>query len=260
MYLARISSETYEFADQATKRLVAKLLEGFSLPAALSRDNPGDLLAAYPGRVLLLVSGSARLESDGRTLCHYDDGDLVGVAEVMGMLKGRLVADSLIDFQPIEWDALWAHVQSSSERQALWSRWLVGESVRSLLALGQCQQEEHRPAFGVRHFAEGEMMIRQGSEPDEVYAILQGSAEVLHNGTRVGEVLAQEIFGAMAFLTGQPRSADVIAREACSVMVVPGADFQQLLQSHPHIGMNLLRSMARQVAAMNRQVHDLLHN
>lgn len=259
MYLADRTSEPFAQADARCKALVHKIMQGFDLPVqALSRDNPGDLQTAYRGKIFYVVSGVVRLESHGKSICLFDDGDLVGLPGVMGLLQSRLVADSLIEFHAIDPQALMAHVQANADRLAAWSEWLLADASRVYLALGQFQTWSSRPPFGMRHFAAGEVMIQQGSEPDEVYAILQGAADVFLNGTPVGEVLTNEIFGAMAFLTGSRRSADVVAREACTVLVVPGEEFQMLLQSHPHIGMNLLRNMARQVSAMNQQVHDLL--
>lgn len=259
MYVADTSSDLLGGIDTLCKSLVVDLMRAIKLPSEpLSRDNPGDLVSAYKGKLFLITSGVVRFESQGRTICHFDDGDLVGLPLWLGQLQGRLIADSLIEFHLIDAQQLMDVVQKSADWQSVWTRWLVADASRTFLALSLTQPAQSRPPFGLRHVAPGEMMISQGSEPDEVFAIIEGSADVFHNGTKVGEVTANEIFGAMAFLTSSPRSADVVAREACTVMVVPGDDFHSLLRSHPHICMNLLHSMARQVSAMNQQVHDLL--
>ncbi|MDI7110958.1 cAMP-binding protein, partial [Pseudomonas aeruginosa] len=73
------------------------------------------------------------------------------------------------------------------------------------------KQPEVRPATGFRHFAAGEALIRQGDDADHVFIIIEGHAEALVDGQKVGDVQKDEIFGAMAVFTREKRSATVVA-------------------------------------------------
>ncbi|RLU00009.1 MAG: Crp/Fnr family transcriptional regulator [Ketobacter sp.] len=71
---------------------------------------------------------------------------------------------------------------------------------------------------------------------------------------KVGEVLEDEIFGAMSLLTHSPRTASVVADCRCLVMVVPRHQFETMIKTHPRICMSLMENMARQIVALNQQI------
>src|SRR5690625_7337213 len=78
------------------------------------------------------------------------------------------------------------------------------------------------------HFSAGETIIAQGAEADRVFTLLEGKAEALRDGVKVGEVHADEIFGALAVFTRQRRMASVVAISDCTVLAVPKDEFIDL--------------------------------
>jgi serine/threonine protein kinase len=94
----------------------------------------------------------------------------------------------------------------------------------------------------VVRYESGAKIIRTGEPGDAMYAILSGDAEA-RVPDRKGEVKfirrlsAGDVFGEMALLTGEPRSADVIVPDGCTCecMVLNATEIETFLRAHPSI-------------------------
>jgi hypothetical protein len=80
----------------------------------------------------------------------------------------------------------------------------------------------------------------------------QGSREVLHMLTRGA------VFGEMAALTGELRSATVIAKTDVGALVITDTDFAQLRARRPQIAAALVRTLAKRIAEAEATVDVLL--
>ena len=87
--------------------------------------------------------------------------------------------------------------------------------------------------------------------------MLEAEADAIHDVVKVGEIHSDEIFGAMAVFTRQPRSASVIATSDCSVMAVRKEDFVDLIEQQPGIGLGLIEEMANKINQLNNKVSNL---
>src|SRR5262249_12477765 len=66
-----------------------------------------------------------------------------------------------------------------------------------------------------------------------------------------------DIFGELALLTGEPRSADVVAREPSCVLLLPRDDFLAFLESHLRVAIKLLTIVSRKLQHTMHQVQDV---
>jgi small-conductance mechanosensitive channel/CRP-like cAMP-binding protein len=91
-------------------------------------------------------------------------------------------------------------------------------------------------------FADGERIVRQGEEGASMFVVLSGSVRVVlePSGQQVAILGAGEFFGEMSVLTGEPRTATVIAIGDVHLLEIVASDMRQLMQSTPglleHIG------------------------
>ena len=106
--------------------------------------------------------------------------------------------------------------------------------------------------FEPRTAEPGERIFRAGDEADGVYFISQGEVEVSVAGRQI-KLGAGEVFGEMALLSGQPRSADVTALDYSTFAVLSERDFRQLLRKYPDIRAQIT-SLAAQREETDRQV------
>ncbi len=107
---------------------------------------------------------------------------------------------------------------------------------------------------GFIHYAAGETIISQGEDADLVFTLIDGHADAVCDGVKVGEIHQNEIFGALAVFTRQPRIASVIARTECTAMMVNKDDFVQLIYDQPQIAVGLIEEMAAKINELNNQL------
>jgi CRP-like cAMP-binding protein len=93
----------------------------------------------------------------------------------------------------------------------------------------------------VRRFGNGDAIVRQGQSGDSMYVVGSGGALVVLEGKEPGtprhEVATIDTggyFGEMSLLTGEPRSATVIARDDTSVLEISSDLFRQLAAASPY--------------------------
>ena len=106
--------------------------------------------------------------------------------------------------------------------------------------------------FTPRTAEPGERLFRAGDTADGVYFISQGEVEVAVAGQQI-KLGAGEVFGEMALISGQPRSADVTALDYSKFAMLGERDFRQLLRKYPDIR-SQLASLAAQREETDRQL------
>lgn len=105
------------------------------------------------------------------------------------------------------------------------------------------------PRGRVVHFGRGETIIRQGDNGDSMFIMVAGEANVTaerHGLTRqVAGMRAGDCFGEMSLLTGELRSATVVANSDCEVVEIDKAVLGQSLKEHPELLTQLSELLAQ---------------
>ena len=111
------------------------------------------------------------------------------------------------------------------------------------------------------HYAAGERIIEEGAAGDSLFLVDRGEVRVLRRlgGTpreiaRLGE---GECFGEMAMLTGQQRTATVVAATDVDVFMIDKAGFQDILAGNPDVAVDISELLARRRAALHDAEADL---
>lgn len=71
-----------------------------------------------------------------------------------------------------------------------------------------------------KYYFPGEAIIFLGCEEDECYVLHSGKADVLMGKIKVFTMTAGMVFGSVGMITGEPRTATIIAREQCFVWAI----------------------------------------
>ena len=120
------------------------------------------------------------------------------------------------------------------------------------------KEEEFNPEF--RHYDDGDVIIEEGSEGDEVFTLMSGTTKVVSNNVEVGEINKNEIFGAIAALTNTKRTASIVATSNCETIVVKNDNFRGLLAARPDTIEQLISDMARTIISCNERITVLSKN
>ena len=97
-------------------------------------------------------------------------------------------------------------------------------------------------------FPAGDVLIHEGRQGRQFYAIVEGTVRVTRKGRTVPIKGGADFFGEMALLTNAPTNATVTAATPVRALVIPAHSFRGLLERSPGIQLKVLRSLAERVA------------
>jgi len=116
-------------------------------------------------------------------------------------------------------------------------------SIRNFLklstALAPLSPQEIRNVLGsleVIDYKPDTAIIREGEAGDALYILRTGAAQVIkdsNGGQVVNQIMAGDLFGELALLTGQPRAASIITTEPSSVFRLSKRDFDRIITASP---------------------------
>jgi CRP/FNR family cyclic AMP-dependent transcriptional regulator len=236
--------------------LLFKDLPSITEPCHLQRAN--DLFADLPTTQLLLINeGQVSYRSHGKLITQFEAGDLLGLPRSLSLPEGIFSCDNPVIVTAYDRDDLVAHVNSDARLQKNWAYYLLCQTSFYQQGLAQEMRAEFQPTAGFMHFRSGETIIEQGTAADRVYTLLEGNAEAVCDGVKVGEINADEIFGALAVFTRQPRMASVIATSDCTVLAVRKDEFVDLINHQPQICLGLIEEMSARINQLNGQLLEL---
>ncbi|MCI0466774.1 MAG: Crp/Fnr family transcriptional regulator [Beijerinckiaceae bacterium] len=103
-----------------------------------------------------------------------------------------------------------------------------------------------------RHVAASEVVFQKGDTGDALFGIRRGQIRI-ETGTASGGRLtlnflgAGDLFGEIAALDGQTRTADAVASEASELFVVRRSDFLAFLESEPKVAVKLIGLLCQRI-------------
>lgn len=207
-----------------------------------------------PTRALLIVEGQVDYYLHNKLVMHFEAGDLLGLPRSLNLPQGQFSCKQRVTVVAYERDALVEQANSDLKSQRNWAYLLLCNISYYEQALTQELRTEFQPSAGFLHFRAGEIIIQQGDVADRVYTLLEGAAEAVCDGLKVGDIHANEIFGALAVFTRQPRIASVIASSDCTVLAVRKEEFIALIEHQPQICLGLIEEMAAKINSLNNQL------
>lgn len=110
------------------------------------------------------------------------------------------------------------------------------------------------PDVPSRFFAAGEVIFREGERGEEFFVIRRGEVEI-RSGNRLLETLGEnEIFGELALIDADPRSADAVAKTDAVVAPITEKQYLFLVKHTPYFALKVLRVLARRLRIQNKAV------
>src|SRR5246127_3861519 len=111
------------------------------------------------------------------------------------------------------------------------------------------------------HFAEGQVLFREGDLPDSVFRLLSGGVDILRelDGEPIllGTVGAGQFIGEMGVVENRPRSATARAAGEVEVEILTPAEFFDRIARSPQAARELIRRLSQRLReADDRIVND----
>jgi CRP-like cAMP-binding protein len=115
----------------------------------------------------------------------------------------------------------------------------------------------------IKEVARGATIFVKGSPGTCLFAVCRGVVLVTSTSSDgkslfLNEIKEGEIFGEIALLDGQPRTADAAAFTDCSLIVIERRDFLPLLRSNPDVTLKLVEILCSRLRRTTEQVEDLM--
>jgi anion transporter len=103
----------------------------------------------------------------------------------------------------------------------------------------------------------GTVVFEAGVAGDALYVVQEGTAERRVAGTTIGLIRPPAVFGELALLTDEPRSASVVAVTPLRVWVLPRHRFDPLMRGEPDLMLHLMSAMGHELARTRRTLAGL---
>ncbi len=115
---------------------------------------------------------------------------------------------------------------------------------------------------GTRRLRTREVLFRKGDEGSTLYGVLRGRLRVF-SGADSKEVIFRflepgEVFGEIALLDSQPRSATIAAVEPVELLTLHRRDLLPFLEEHPKVTIQLATALAQRLRALSDAMEDAM--
>jgi CRP/FNR family transcriptional regulator, cyclic AMP receptor protein len=112
-----------------------------------------------------------------------------------------------------------------------------------------------------RRYRAREVVLRKGDPALQIFVIASGRLKAITAGSEGRQAALAimgpgEVFGEVAVLDGQPRSATITAIEPCELVILQRNDLFHFLERTPTAAIKLLEVLARRLRRLSERVED----
>ena len=102
-----------------------------------------------------------------------------------------------------------------------------------------------------RTYEAGDIIFKEGDAAGEMFVVKSGRVEIRRGGRTLETVPEKVIFGEMALVDAEPRSASAVAVTEATVVPVSEQQFLFMVRHTPFFALNVMRTLARRLRAAN---------
>ena len=113
-----------------------------------------------------------------------------------------------------------------------------------------------------RKYPKNSMIILEEEMGDVVFIVMTGTVKITRVNDEGKEVIlamlgSGEVFGEMAILDGESRSANALAQENCEVVTINREDFLNVIKTNNKVAINLMTEFAIRLRKSDQQIEAL---
>jgi len=207
--------------------------------------------------VYLITQGEIYETFDEQLIVIHAKADLVNVDALSHLKVTAYETDFAATVDEYDGQEFIDAIVSDNAKFQVWNQYLscLCQSYQLLMCYFSRQDTQYLPE--TRQYKKDDIIIEEGTEGDEVFTLLRGTAKVMSNNEEVGEIHEDEIFGAIAALTDTKRNASIVATSDCDTLVAKSENFRSILVTRPDIVQKLINDMARTIVSSNERIIEL---
>lgn len=113
-----------------------------------------------------------------------------------------------------------------------------------------------------RKYPKNSMIILEEEMGDVVFIVMSGTVKITRVNDEGKEVIlamlgSGEVFGEMAILDGESRSANALAQENCEVITINREEFLNIIKTNNKVALNLMTEFAVRLRKSDQQIEAL---
>ena len=117
----------------------------------------------------------------------------------------------------------------------------------------------------LRDYPKGSMIILEEEFGDIVFIVKSGTVKITRVNDEGKEVILamlgeSEIFGEMAIIDGEARSANALAQEDCKLIAISSEDFVKILKENFSVSLSLMGELAKRLRKSDQHIEALSLN
>jgi CRP/FNR family cyclic AMP-dependent transcriptional regulator len=107
-----------------------------------------------------------------------------------------------------------------------------------------------------KHYPKNSTVINIGDDSSSVYLVKEGKLKVMVSDEKGKEftfstLIDGDLFGELSLLDNKPRSANVVAVDKCTLIILPKKDFLELIEKNPKFAMQVIRFLCQKIRFTN---------
>lgn len=103
-------------------------------------------------------------------------------------------------------------------------------------------------------YPSGTTLFKSGEPRKNMYVVVEGEVDLFVKGNHVETVEAGGIFGEMALIEKDVRTATAITRTDCRLAIVDENRFNFLIQQTPFFAIKMMRILAKRLRRMDQRI------
>ena len=136
------------------------------------------------------------------------------------------------------------------------------KSVNIFSDLSESELNSIQEICKTRKYPKNSMIILEEEMGDVVFIVMSGTVKITRVNDEGKEVIlamlgSGEVFGEMAILDGESRSANALSQENCEVVTINREDFLNLLKTNNKVALNLMTEFAIRLRKSDQQIEAL---
>ena len=105
-----------------------------------------------------------------------------------------------------------------------------------------------------RRIRAGDVIFREGDKADELFVIKSGHVRIQVGNRTMADLTTDNIFGEMALIDSEPRSATAVAITDVELVPVSEKQFLFLVTQTPYFALRVMRILAQRLRVTNKSL------